>query len=325
VVVAEAVRGRGVISTIDRQVGPVKRRRRGLGPGQLLVGLAETLLAGGNFLVDLDDQRADRAGGRLPSLTPPPSTTAASLARRFGQAQVAGIEQAMAGLVARALRLLPAEQRRRLLCARPTIDLDPTDVEVHGAGKRGVGWNHLGQRAGRPLLATWAEAGVALAAELLAGDQTRPHAAGLPGRALAALPAGVGRPPPAGRLGLRRPAAGHRRPRGRRRRRQLRAPQPCAVAGGSRRARRLAASGGHARRAGRHLRLPAPGMAAADPGDRRLRRHPHQAALRRPAKPPAAHHRPQQLRLAAAGKLERVYGSTVILTSLPEDPVAIEV
>jgi hypothetical protein len=49
VVVAEAVRALGVVSAIDRTVGPIKRRRRGLGPGQLLVGLAETLLAGGDF------------------------------------------------------------------------------------------------------------------------------------------------------------------------------------------------------------------------------------------------------------------------------------
>jgi hypothetical protein len=33
---------------------------------------------------------------------------------------------------------------------------------------------------------------------------------------------------------------------------------------------------------------------------------------------------PQQLRLARAGKLDRVYGYTVILTSLGEDPVAVE-
>jgi hypothetical protein len=53
----------------------------------------------------------------------------------------------MAELVARALVLLPARQRRRLLGVRPTIDLDPTEVEVHGAAKQGVAWNHLGQRA----------------------------------------------------------------------------------------------------------------------------------------------------------------------------------
>jgi hypothetical protein len=145
VVVAEAVRALGVVATVDHQVGPIKRRRRGLGPGQLLVGLAETLLAGGDFLVDLDYQRADRVGRLLRSLAPPPSTTAASLARRFGDAQIAGIERAMAGLVARALGLLPAGQRRRLVRTRPTIDLDPTEVEVHGAGQQGVGWNHLGQ------------------------------------------------------------------------------------------------------------------------------------------------------------------------------------
>jgi hypothetical protein len=326
VVVAEAVRALGVISAIDREVGPVKRRRRGLGPGGLLVGLAETLLAGGDFLVDLDYQRADRVGAPLRSLTPPPSTTAASLARRFGQAQVAGIEQAMAGLVARALALLPAGQRRRLLRARPTIDLDPTDVEVHGAGKRSVGWNHLGQRAGRPLLATWAEAGVALAAELLAGDQDpRPHAAGLLRRALAALPAGVGRP-------------------------RLRADSgffdqhlaTAALAVGcdfAICARRSPALWRAVRAVPADAWRPAVGMPDAQVATcayrpegwpQRTRAIVRRVAI--PAKQLSADPRsrrrrtidPEQLRLAAAGKLDRVYGYTVILTSLPDDPVAIE-
>ena len=37
-----------------------------------------------------------------------------------------------------------------------TIDLDTTDVEVYGRKKRGVAYNHQGQRVGRPHVATWA-------------------------------------------------------------------------------------------------------------------------------------------------------------------------
>jgi hypothetical protein len=62
-----------------------------------------------------------------------------------------------------------------------------------------VAYNYAGQRCGRPHLATWAQAGVTVAADLLAGnDDVRPRAAGLLRRALTAIPAqargvGVGR------------------------------------------------------------------------------------------------------------------------------------
>ena len=58
--------------------------------------------------------------------------------------------------------------------------MDSTDVEVYGRAKQGVAYNYCGQRAGRPHLATWAQAGVTLAADLLAGnDDVRPRAADL--------------------------------------------------------------------------------------------------------------------------------------------------
>jgi len=326
VVVAEAVRALGVVTAIDREVGSIKRRRRGLGPGELLVGLAETLLAGGDFLVDLDYQRADRTGTLLRSLAPPPSTTAASLARRFGEAQVAGIERAMAGLVARALALLAARQRRTLVGVRPTIDLDPTEVEVHGASKDGVGWNHLGQRAGRPLLATWAEAGVALAAELLAGDQDpRPHAAGLLGRALTALPAGLGRPRLRADSGFFDQHLAHA---------ALQAGCDFAIC-----ARRNPALWRAVRAVPADAWRPAIGMADAEVACCAYRPQGWpartQAIVRRVAIPaqalsadPRSRRRrtidPQQLRLALAGKLAQVYGYTVILTSLSEDPAEVE-
>jgi hypothetical protein len=59
-----------------------------------------------------------------------------------------------------------------------------------------VAFNYRGQRAGRPHLATWAEAGITVAAELLAGnDDVRPRAADMLRRAVTAIPAAVtGRP-----------------------------------------------------------------------------------------------------------------------------------
>jgi hypothetical protein len=58
---------------------------------------------------------------------------------------------------------------------------------------RSAGWpyNYQGQRCGRPHVASWAETGLTLAAELLSGDvDPRPGSAGLLRRALASLPRG---------------------------------------------------------------------------------------------------------------------------------------
>jgi len=116
------------------------------------------------------------------------STTAAGLARRFGDQQLAGVETATADLAAVAYAMLPVE-RRVVLQARATVDLDSTDVEVYGAKKQGVAYNYAGQRAGRPHLATWAEAGLTTAADLLAGnDDVRPRAAEMLRRGLAGIP-----------------------------------------------------------------------------------------------------------------------------------------
>jgi hypothetical protein len=101
---------------------------------------------------------------------------------------LAGVESANTDLIERAHRLLPV--RRRLGLGRTvTIDMDSTDVEVYGRRKQGVAYNYAGQRAGRPHLATWAEAGLSVAADLLAGnDDVRPRAAAMLRRALAAIP-----------------------------------------------------------------------------------------------------------------------------------------
>ncbi len=81
-----------------------------------------------------------------------------------------------------------------------TIDLDTTDVEVYGRKKRGVAYNHQGQRVGRPHVATWAETATVLAADLMSGcEDPRPHAGELLRRALAGLPAAAR----AGRIRLR--------------------------------------------------------------------------------------------------------------------------
>jgi len=179
----------GVIEALDAAVGRIKQRARGLGAGGLLTGIAAAQLAGEDFLTGLDRQRADAAGQRITPVPGLASTTAAGLARRFTPAQWEAVEHGVAAVTGRMLSLLPAERAAALAEGPVTIDLDTTDVEVYGRKKRGVAYNHQGQRVGRPHVATWAEAETVLAADLGDGtDDPRATAPGLLRRALAALP-----------------------------------------------------------------------------------------------------------------------------------------
>ncbi|MGH3284194.1 MAG: hypothetical protein ACRDPD_05845, partial [Streptosporangiaceae bacterium] len=180
----------GVIEAIDTAVGPVKERDRGFGGGQLLTGLAAAQLAGEDFLTGLDRHRADAAGQRLTPVPGLSATTAAGLARRVTPAQWRAVETGLATVTERVMRLLPAERAAALTGGPVTVDLDATDVEVYGRKKRGVAYNHQGQRVGRPHVAIWAETETVLAADLGAGtDDPRATSAELLRRALAGLPA----------------------------------------------------------------------------------------------------------------------------------------
>lgn len=168
--VAELLDTLDVVGLFDRAIGSIKQRDRGVTAGQVLVGLAQSQLLGGDALVALDRQRHDVAGMELSGVPAIPSTTAGNLARRFEGEQLAGVEAGTAAVIARAWPLLSASRRERLTRS-VTIDMDSTDVEVYGARKQQVAYNYAGQRAGRPHLGTWAEAGLATAAELLAGNE----------------------------------------------------------------------------------------------------------------------------------------------------------
>ena len=182
----------GVIEAVDAAVGPIKQRDRGFGAGELLCGIAAAQLAGEDFLTGLDRQRADVAGQLLTPVPGLASTTAAGLARRITPAQWEAVERGLAAVTGRMLDLAPAVRAAALAGGPVTIDLDTTDVEVYGRKKRGVAYNHQGQRVGRPHVAAWAETEIVLAADLGDGtDDPRATAPGLLRRALGCLPAAV--------------------------------------------------------------------------------------------------------------------------------------
>ena len=189
-VISELCDRLGVIGALDAAVGPIKQRDRGFGAGELLTGIAAAQLAGEDFLTGLDRQRADAAGQQITPVPGLASTTAAGLARRITPAQWQAVEHGLAAVTGRMLSLLPAPRAAALADGPVTIDLDATDVEVYGRKKRGVAYNHQGQRVGRPHVATWAETEIVLAADLGDGtDDPRATAPGLLRRALASLPA----------------------------------------------------------------------------------------------------------------------------------------
>ncbi|MGI8445842.1 MAG: hypothetical protein ACR2MP_01380, partial [Streptosporangiaceae bacterium] len=179
----------GVIKAIDAAAGPVKARSRGYSAGELLTGIAAAQLAGEDFLTGLDRQRADATGQQLTPVPGLSSTTAAGLARRVTGEQWRAAGRGLAAVTERMLALLPPERATELAGGPVTIDLDATGVEVYGRNKRGVAYNHQGQRVGRPHVAAWAETGIGLAACLGSGTWgPRATAAGLLRRALACLP-----------------------------------------------------------------------------------------------------------------------------------------
>ena len=190
-----------MIGALDAAVGPIKQRDRGFGAGELLAGIAAAQLAGEDFLTGLDRQRADAAGQQITPVPGLASTTAAGLARRITPAQWRAVESGLAAVTGRMLGLLPAPRAAALTGGPVTIDLDATDVEVYGRKKRGVAYNHQGQRVGRPHVAAWAETEIVLAADLGDGtDDPRATAPDLLRRALAALPQQARQP---GRVAVR--------------------------------------------------------------------------------------------------------------------------
>lgn len=172
---------------VVRRAAAVKRRRRGLSPGALVVSLAECQVAGAECFDDLENVRADRAGARLRAVADTPwAPTARQVSRRFRRSHIQAIERALGRA---------GEQLDRELGRDPTeavtIDLDATETVVYGRGKQGAGRSRSGHLAYNSQVATWAERGRALTSELKGGQQAKISAAEsarIAGRAISLLP-----------------------------------------------------------------------------------------------------------------------------------------
>ena len=177
--------------SVERRARPVKVRRRGLSPGQLVVALSECQLVGGEFFSDLEEVRADEAGSGLRTVAATPSApTVLQRAKDFRRVHCQRVERACARVGEHLDRALGRERTEPV-----TIDLDATGIEVYGRRKQGAARNRQGQMSYAPHVAFWAERGRALTSELVGGNREKlsgVECARIATRALSLLPAGHG-------------------------------------------------------------------------------------------------------------------------------------
>jgi Transposase DDE domain group 1 len=197
VVIGDLAEKLDLIGVIDGELGrerrarPVKVRRRGASPGELVVSLAECQLVGGAFFDHLADQRADNAGAMLRAVPDVPSPPAAlQNAKRFRRVHCQRVERAMSQAGQRLDRALGRQPGEPV-----TVDLDATRITVYGRGKEGAGRCRTGELGYAPHVAFWAERGRALTSELVGGNREKlsgGECARIASRALGLLPDGHG-------------------------------------------------------------------------------------------------------------------------------------
>jgi len=150
----------------------VKKRARGYSPAQQLLGLCETLIAGGDCLDDAALLRADVGQERLRGHPVPDPTTLGRFLASFNLGHVRQFDRALDRLFA---RVQPVVERESV-----TLDLDATFVEHHGpvGSRQGTRGTYTGKIAWHPLLCFVGETG-----EWLHGTLRNGHAAASRGAA----------------------------------------------------------------------------------------------------------------------------------------------
>jgi len=135
----------GVGELLDRRV-TVKERRRGYRPSQAILGLCETLIAGGECLDDIALLRGDSAQELLRGHGLPEPTTPGRFLRRFGLGHLGQLNRALDEVFARVHPLLERET--------VTLDLDATYIEHHGpvGSRQGTRGTYKGTVCWHPLL-----------------------------------------------------------------------------------------------------------------------------------------------------------------------------
>lgn len=161
VLVRELASRLGVGELLDRVT--VKKRSRGYSPAQAILGLCETLIAGGECLDDIAFLRGDSAQELLRGHGLPEPTTLGRFLRRFSLGHLGQLNRALDELFARVHPLLDRETA--------TLDLDATYIEHHGpAGSRqGTRGTYKGKVCWHPLLCFVGETGEWLHAKLRNG------------------------------------------------------------------------------------------------------------------------------------------------------------
>lgn len=161
VLVRELAGRLGVGELLDRVT--VKKRQRGYSPAQSILGLCETLIAGGECLDDVALLRGDSAQELLRGHGLPEPTTLGRFLRRFSLGHIGQLNRALEELFARVHPLLGRET--------VTLDLDATYIEHHGpvGSRQGTRGTYKGKVAWHPLLCFVGETGEWLHAKLRNG------------------------------------------------------------------------------------------------------------------------------------------------------------
>jgi Transposase DDE domain group 1 len=143
VLVRELAGRLGVDELLDRVT--VKKRRRGYSPAQAILGLCETLIAGGECLDDVALLRGDSGQELLRGHGLPEPTTLGRFLRRFSLGHIGQLNRALDELFARVHPLVGRET--------VTLDLDATYIEHHGpvGSRQGTRGTYKGKVAWHPL------------------------------------------------------------------------------------------------------------------------------------------------------------------------------